>query len=340
MEIINKSIGENKPLRQRISKKTGIIILILLLIIALTVWFFTVRNNNEIVLTAEVETTVYPHIAEVTGKLLEVPAELGQTVKKGDILAVIDSTNQEYALEQLELTLVQMQMTLLNLKKGADDEQIKQAGNSVSAAKAAFEKASSDFNNIEKLYKEGAASKNELDNAKYLLDVARANLDSADQQLRILISGADEESVLSAEAGVRLIESQIEQMKETLEKYNIKAAVDGTVMSKNYTVGDIVSQGYNLIDLAARDEMYLVSYIPEESVHLIEYGQEIVFSANGNKYKGELCYIDLKSQYTPKDMQSAANKNKDSIKIKVSIGPDVPLKPGQKTEIVIYKIKD
>jgi HlyD family secretion protein len=57
---------------------------------------------------------------------------------------------------------------------------------------------------------------------------------------------------------------------------------------------------------------------------------------NGEKeFEGTISFIDVKAQYTPKDMQTSANKNKTSMKIKVNLTPDTPLKVGEKVELLI-----
>jgi len=50
---------------------------------------------------------------------------------------------------------------------------------------------------------------------------------------------------------------------------------------------------------------------------------------------GMICFIDVKAQYTPREMQSSANKNKESMKIKVSLTPETPLKVGERAEVII-----
>src|SRR5690606_857836 len=56
-----------------------------------------------------VETSIYGHYSEVAGKIIELPVELGQEVKAGDVIAILDDTNERYNLEQLEKTLAKKQ---------------------------------------------------------------------------------------------------------------------------------------------------------------------------------------------------------------------------------------
>jgi len=72
-------------------------------------------------------------------------------------------------------------------------------------------------------------------------------------------------------------------------------------------------------------------------LHLIDYGQKVVIKRGEEEYRGTVSFIDMKAQYTPKDMQTAANKNKDSVKIKIRLPEDIPLKVGEKAELYIDK---
>jgi len=49
--------------------------------------------------------------------------------------------------------------------------------------------------------------------------------------------------------------------------------------------------------------------------------------------KGEVCFMDVRSQYTPKDMQTSAMKNKFSVKIKLLLPSASVLVPGSKVEV-------
>ncbi|NLO76736.1 MAG: HlyD family efflux transporter periplasmic adaptor subunit [Clostridia bacterium] len=143
----------------------------------------------------------------------------------------------------------------------------------------------------------------------------------------------------AAKADVALTEVQIRQTKENLAKYTITAFRDGIIISKNYLQGSLVSPGYNIVDIAAETEKYLVTYVPEEYLAKINHGQELTILSGGEEYKGRISFIDVKAQYTPRDMQTSANKNKESMKIKVDLDPESPLKVGEKAEIIIPRTK-
>jgi hypothetical protein len=105
------------------------------------------------------------------------------------------------------------------------------------------------------------------------------------------------------------------------------------IISKSYLPGDVVSPGFNLADIAADDEKYFVFYLPIEYLHSVNYNQDYTVEKDGKEYEALVKYIDVESEYTPKDMQTAANKNREIVKVKLLLPEDCPLKPGQEAKL-------
>jgi len=276
------------------------------------------------------------------------PVEPGQEVRKGEVIAVLDDTNERYVLAQLEKTLAKKQALLAELTLGLDPEELKQGQNNVALAELAYENAQltrdkikQDYEDALALWKAGALAQAQLDQLKYQADLAEAavetaamQLDNARQKLALLQKGLPKEKIAGAQADVELTQIQIRQSRNNLAKYTITALCDGTVVNKNYLPGSIVSPGYNLIDIASATEKHLVIYVPKEYLPHLSYGQEVGILSGEQEYKGTVSFIDVKAQYTPKDLQTQANKNKESVKVRGSFSPKIPLKVGEKAEVI------
>lgn len=307
-------------------KKKIIPLVVLLLIAAGVGAYFYLHNENEF--SGEVEALIIPHTAEVAGKIIEMPVELGSPVSPGDVLAVIDSADQEYALEQLELVLAKKKLALADTQEGTALT-IAQAG--YDSARLAYDKARGDYQNALTLYENGALPKSELDSIKLKADSAENALKTAQAQLDKARSTSP---MSAAELDVAQTESQIEQLENNLRKYTVRAQESGIIMSKSYTAGDIVAPGHQLADIASDKEKYVVFYLPKERVHELDYEEALSILAHGQTYMGTVKFIDVKTEYTPKDMQTAANKNRDSLKIKLLLPADCPLKPGEDVTVI------
>ncbi|HVI42917.1 MAG TPA: HlyD family efflux transporter periplasmic adaptor subunit [Anaerovoracaceae bacterium] len=313
-------------------KKKIIPLLALIVVIAFIAFFYGRGGQNYI---GVVEATILSNTSEVSGKILEMPVELGQHVSKGDLIAKIDSTDQEYSYEQLKLTLDKKKLALSDLEVGTSRNS--QAENSISIAQSNYnsaasssQKAALDYKNAQSLYNQGAIPKDVLDSAKVKADSAANALTAAKAQLDSAKSGT---SASSTQLDIEQTESQLQEMKDTLDKFTLLAVSDGVIMSKSYVLGDMVSPGFNLADIAADGQKYFVFYLPIDYMNSIDYDRTYTVKANGEEYKGVVKYIDVESEYTPKDMQTAANKNRESVKIKLLLPNDCPLKPGEEAEI-------
>jgi len=311
--------------------KKKFILLAFIIIVALGIFYYGNSNQRYI---GVVEATTISHTAEVSGKIIEMSVELGTHVSKGDVIAKIDSTAKEYSYEQLQLTMEKEKNALEDLTVGTGESQ---AENSITIAESNYnsvvssnEKASQDYQNAQSLYDQGAISKDVLDKAKVSANSAANAVTMAKAQLD---NAKNSSSAESMQLDIDKTKSQLQEMKEDLDKYTIWAACDGIVMSKSYDKGDMVSSGYNLVDIAADNEKYFVFYLPIDYLNEIEYDQTFKVKSNEVAYDATVKYIDVESEYTPKDMQTAANKDRKSVKIKLLLPDNSTLKPGEEAEI-------
>ena len=132
---------------------------------------------------ARSSSTIYP---SPTAKIVEVLAAEGQTVKKGDVLARIDSTEYRKQLEKQTITLYDAEATLAYLSGSSSDMDKASAKNAVSQAVIAVTNAQSNYNAAQKnlgdvsTLNDNAVSQAQiaLENAQSTYDAAKGNLDN------------------------------------------------------------------------------------------------------------------------------------------------------------------
>ncbi|MDF2533297.1 MAG: multidrug resistance efflux pump [Clostridia bacterium] len=262
------------------------------------------------------------------------------------------------------------------LTSGNRAEQIEQAKNGVSIAEEAvnialltYNYAADQYNDTLELYKQEVISKNDLDNAKYKLDTtekqlssakyqlgsakqqlallqngstsqsinaAKANYEAANAQPNLLQSGATKQTIDAAQADLDQSVAQLNMAQNTLNNCNIIALDDGIIISKNYELGDVVNIGSNIADIAISNDLYVLCYIPDKYLDKIYYNQPLNVTTATGVQTGAVSYIALKSEYTPKDLQSTSESNHQDVKIKVSIKDSKGiLKSGMTAEVDI-----
>ncbi len=103
-----------------------------------------------------------------TGTVAEVLVDVGDTVKKGQVLARLDTTNLELAVAQAEQTYILQQANLEGLQTGPSDSEIKAAKAAIASGNAAY-----------------TAAKQQADAQPDSLVIAQSNLDKVKEHLRV-----------------------------------------------------------------------------------------------------------------------------------------------------------
>lgn len=303
---------------------------------------------NDNTLNGVVETEIYSNISEVSGKIIKLDFEPGMNIKKGDVIAVIDDTALQFSLTQAEANLIKAKEALVGISGNADKNAVEAAVSAVKIAESGYEnasllydKAKDDFEKNKLLYESGVISEAQLDNYKLSMDQASNSLNGAKAQienskstLNSVVNGAGGDKIRSAKASIVLAQSQVDQIKDQIKKCTIKSNCDGTVISRNYVLGDFVNPGYDIIDIASLNDRHVKFYYPEDQIGSLVFGQELNFSSGENKYTGKVSFIDVEAKYTPVDMQTPSNKNKDSFVVKLKFDKNIPVKIGEKVKIV------
>ena len=142
--------------------------------------------------------------SKITGKLEKVYADVGDKVKKGDLLAVIEHKDLSLQLEQAQANLEVSKATL---------EQ----------AKVNYETASDELERMKSLFKDGTVSRQQYDSAESKFNNAKAQLKLSETQANSLQTAA------------------LNLAKDRLDDSKIAAPISGVITLRNFDTGDMVS---------------------------------------------------------------------------------------------------
>ena len=67
----------------------------------------------------------------------------------------------------------------------------------------------------------------------------------------------------------------------------------------------------------------------------LEYGSPLTVRYNGGDYEAKICYIDVKTQYAPRDLQTEANRAKKSFKVKLELPEECAIRPGETAKVIV-----
>lgn len=192
--------------------------------------------------------------SKVGGRVTKIFVKEGDYIRKGQLLAQIDTSdivnqvNQakavlesaqiryqqaktayelqkqqfQYSLQQAEATLNAAKENLLMLKTGARPQEIKQAEALLAQASANLQNAENNYQRMQMLFSRGAISRQAFDLAQMQYDVAKAQVESAKQQLELVKIGPREEQIKIAEQNVRQAEAMYELAKAAEQQVRIR----------------------------------------------------------------------------------------------------------------------
>ena len=340
------------------ANRKRIIPIIAILVIGALIWFgkqWWYARAHESTDNAQVDGHLVPVLAKVGGYVAAVGVAENDSVREGQILVRIDSSEYAVRLQQANAELgaarasagsggggggqAQAQVAAAAGQRGALESQI-------TAARAARDKAVADLGRIRELAAQQIVSSQQLDAAIATADGAAANLQGLERS-----AGAAGATVASAEAGVRLAQARLAGAEATkanaelqLQYTRVSAPASGTVSKKQVEVGQLVQAGQPLMTIVSDTGTYITANFKETQLGDIRIGQpvDIDVDAYGCTAKGKVASVSAatgaKFALLPPD-NATGNFTKVVQRIPVRIAVDKPcsatqpLRPGMSVNV-------
>lgn len=194
--------------------------------------------------------------SEIQGTVSKIKADLGDRVKAGDALAILDQREATLNLEQA---------------KAAHQSALR----ALDREKAKLEDANASFKRYEELFKKGMVSVSQFDNIRTGRDVAEAQLHEAEAR-------AEEASARHDLAKKR--------MSDTV----VKAPISGEVSRRFVSTGESVKDKSQMFTVVSTGTLKFKGTVAESAVPRIRTGQQVLVSVEAFKdktFKGRLSRI-------------------------------------------------
>ncbi|HEX5734212.1 MAG TPA: HlyD family efflux transporter periplasmic adaptor subunit [Blastocatellia bacterium] len=179
--------------------------------------------------------------SEIGGKLRRVPVEEGDSVRKGQVVAVLENDDYRARVASAEARVAERKAALRRTINGARDQERREAWEAVEEARAVLENARAEAERRVSLYEKGVIAREESDRAEREQKVAEARYERELQRHRIVDDQTREEDIAKAKAEVALAEAELDEARARLEKSFIKSPIDGAVLRKHLKEGESVS---------------------------------------------------------------------------------------------------
>jgi HlyD family secretion protein len=270
---------------------------------------------------------IYP---EVAGTVVRILVKEGDTVQAGAPLAEIDGSVQRQTAEQQKSQAEAALAVLQELKAQPRKEtlavskaQLDLAAANVKTAQDQFDKQRRSFEIEPK-----SVSRDALDTAENALKAMQTSLDVARKQYELTRAGAWIYDVNNQQKQYEALSKAYQSSSALLDKYTIRAPVDGVVLSLNTSVGSYISsQGaYNtytqgntpvLVMGAAQDYLDVRCYIDEILINRLPPAANIKaqMSVRGSDVKIPLEFVRIQPYVSPKISLSDQRQERVDLRV-------------------------
>jgi len=251
--------------------------------------------------------------AESSGQLLSFNVDEGQDLKAGQIIGLVDTT--DLLLKKLQL---QAQKKSIATKMADVEGQI--AVQQQQKTNLLVEKV-----RLTRLLKDKAATPKQLDDINGAINLVDRQISAIKTQNADIIQEQE------------VMERQIAQVNESLNKCHILNPLSGTVLVKYAEPGEITLPGKILYKIANLSELELKVYISGDQLPSIKIGQKVDVlvdndKTSNRKLEGTVSWISQKAEFTPKIIQTKEERVDLVYAVKVRVPNDGSLKiamPGE-----------
>jgi HlyD family secretion protein len=270
-------------------------------------------HNTTLVLSGNIEAhESVLSFKTVQSRIVQLPFNEGQWVTKGTLVAAVDDADYKQQVAMAEANLAVQQRQWDTSRKS-----LEAAGKTIAADEADLAQRKLDYRRNAELRKQGFVSVAVLDQADTVLKQATAVL----ERDRALQSVA-ERNVKVAQAGVKNSEEAL-TLSRIVHGYTILSApFDGVITVRHAELGEVVVPGTPVVTMADLDHIWLRAYLNETDVGKVRLGQEVAVTTDSRpnkQYAGLLSFIASKAEFTPKSVETHAERVTLVYRVKIDI---------------------
>jgi HlyD family secretion protein len=216
----------------------------------------------------------------------------------------------------------------------AAEQNLEAAKKTVESDAADLELANLEFSRADNLMKKGAGTIEARDQTSAILKKSNAAI----ERDRALEQSAERQVDL-AQANIRNAEETLKLAEIVLGYTTLSAPFDGVITVRQAELGEIMVPGTPVVTLADLDHIWLRAYINETDIGKVRLDQNAVVTTDtypGKRYMGRVSFISSAAEFTPKSVETHAERVTLVYRIKIDIdNPTHELVPGMPADATL-----
>lgn len=297
------------------------------------------NSGNAIQLSGTVEAREADLSFQVGGRINQLNIQEGSWVEQGDVIATLDPTDLQLALQQTSAKANAAKANLEALQAGTRVQELRVAEADLQKAQSQLNYSMAEVKRVSFLVPKKLASAEQLEQTQLQYEIALASAEQAKQKLNLLREGPRQEDLNRAEQEYVALSEASELTRQQLAYSQLTSPVTGMVTVRIRDVGEVVSPGQAIVRIAQTRQPWVRAYLNETQLGSVRLGQNAQVKIDGTPAKtfsGKLTFISPVAEFTPKTVETRELRVDLVYRIKVEVAdPDGVLKIGMPADIVI-----
>jgi len=279
------------------------VVFVVLLCVLITYLVLSRRvDTSKLILSGIVEADQNDLSFRIPGKISGIYFDEGDYVDSGKVVAELDNSELAAVVDQAEKSYEAARAGIVQLE-------------------VSLETITRNLGKIKSLIPSGAATQSQYD-------------DLFDQKRQV------EAQLNYSRKNLEALKASVELARIRLSYSSLTSSDKGTVLTRMYEPGEVINAGSPVLTLADLEKVNIIVYLPEIDLGKIKLSQEVeilVDSHPNQGFPGKIEYISDKAEFTPKNIQTKAERIKQVFEIKVtSDSHNGILKPGLPCDVIVH----
>ncbi len=236
---------------------------------------------------------------KVTGRILEIYVEEGQTVHVGDTLAKIDVPEVSAKIAQAQGATKAAKMQAQMAKNGATADQMRQLNAKQKGLQEQYSYARKSYQRAQNMYRDSLMSPQSYDEVYAKYQGAKAQLDAVNAELHDVKVGTRYEKIGMAEGQANQAMGALQEAQVAYSERYVIATNDMEIETIALRKGELATAGFALFNGYVPQSTYFRFTIPESKISKYQKGMEVTMKlVYGDAiFKGKIVSIKQLTKY-------------------------------------------
>ncbi len=308
----------------------------------------------------------------VAGRIVELYAEEGDSVRRGDPLAKLEDRDLRLKLEELikKKERLLKEKSALIIRRSTSEEEIRKRMETaeieaeavlkeVEALTARIEQLKRDRSRLEKLYEKGVVPSRRFEEVSTELKVLEKRRSALEEKHRAVVKKREileirlkqlrelDRRVEALQKELEALERKERDLRNMIDETVLRSPIDGYVLKRYVSVGEVVRQGQFIYALYNPEDIYILVLLEETKLRGVKEGNRVLIEIDAfpdRKFEGVVEEIGkataAKFALIPRDITAGEFTKvvqRIPLKVRITSGEKELLRVGMGGEVAIER---